>query len=82
MGIRWLVVSLPVAEGPQRSGGGLQGHARGLLADHDRGALVLPDVKVGMIEASATRRPAIACIRSSSSTTANGSLPIRHVPTG
>ena len=28
------------------------------------GALVLPDVKVGMIEASATRRPAIPWTRS------------------
>jgi hypothetical protein len=37
------------------------------------GALVLPEVSVGMIEASATRSPAMPCTRSWSSTTAIGS---------
>ena len=46
------------------------------------GALVLPEVSVGMIEASATRRPAIPRTRSRSSTTAFGSEPILQVPTG
>jgi hypothetical protein len=46
------------------------------------GALVLPDVSVGMIEASATRRPAMPWTRSWASTTANGSDPILQVPTG
>jgi hypothetical protein len=46
------------------------------------GALVLPDVSVGMIEASATRRPAIPWTRSWASTTAIGSDPILQVPTG
>ena len=46
------------------------------------GALVLPEVSVGMIEASATRSPCIPCTRSLSSTTAIGSEPILQVPTG
>ena len=46
------------------------------------GALVLPDVSVGMMEASATRRPPIPWTRSWSSTTAIGSWPILQVPTG
>src|SRR5204862_7095229 len=46
------------------------------------GALVLPDVSVGMIEASATRRPAMPWTRSCASTTAIGSDPILQVPTG
>jgi len=37
------------------------------------GELVLPDVNVGMIEASATRRPAMPWTRSWASTTAIGS---------
>ena len=46
------------------------------------GALVLPEVSVGMIEASATRSPSIPWTRSSLSTTAIGSAPILQVPTG
>src|SRR5208282_311793 len=46
------------------------------------GELVLPEVMVGMIEASTTRRPAIPCTRRRSSTTASGSRPILQVPTG
>jgi len=45
------------------------------------GALVLPEVIVGMIHASTTRKPANPRTRSSSSTTALGSWPILHVPT-
>ena len=46
------------------------------------GALVLPLTKVGMIDASITRRPPTPRTRSSSSTTAIGSFPILQVPTG
>ena len=46
------------------------------------GALVLPEVSVGMIEASATRKPEMPRTRRRSSTTAFGSLPILQVPTG
>jgi len=46
------------------------------------GALVLPDVSVGMIEASATLRPAMPWTRSRVSRTAIGSAPILQVPTG
>ena len=46
------------------------------------GALVLPEVSVGMIEASATRSPEMPITRSFSSTTACGSEPILQVPTG
>jgi hypothetical protein len=46
------------------------------------GAFVFPDVSVGMIDASATRRPRIPCTRNCSSTTAIGSWPILQVPTG
>src|SRR6516164_1320650 len=45
------------------------------------GALVLPEVIVGMIEASTTRKPVSPCTRNSSLTTAPGSWPILHVPT-
>ena len=46
------------------------------------GALVLPDVSVGMIEASATRNPWMPRTRNLSSTTAIGSVPILQEPTG
>src|SRR6266852_2337158 len=48
------------------------------------GALVFPDVIVGITEASITRKPSTPNTRSLSSTTANGSLsrPILAVPTG
>ena len=45
------------------------------------GAFVLPEVIVGMIEASATRTPSKPCTRFSS-TTAIGSRPILQVPMG
>jgi hypothetical protein len=47
-----------------------------------QGALVLPLVSVGMIEASATRRPSMPCTYNSLFTTASASLPILQVPTG
>ena len=46
------------------------------------GALVLPEVRLGMIDASATRRPSMPRTRNWSSTTAIGSEPILQVPTG
>jgi len=46
------------------------------------GALVLPVVRVGITEASITRRPWMPCTRRRESTTARGSSPIRQVPTG
>ena len=46
------------------------------------GELVLPLVMVGMMEASATRNPAIPCTRKRPSTTAIASWPILHVPIG
>jgi len=46
------------------------------------GAFVLPPGMVGMTEASTTRRPSTPWTRSSSSTTAIPSSPIRQVPTG
>ena len=45
------------------------------------GAFVLPVVTIGMIDASATRRPSMPCTRSRGSTTAAASVPILHVPT-
>ncbi len=46
------------------------------------GALVLPEMTVGMIEQSATRRLPTPFTRSRSSTTAMGSEPILQVPQG
>ena len=46
------------------------------------GALVLPEVMVGMIEASAMRRPSRPRTRRRSSTTAMGSEPILQVLVG
>src|SRR5690606_7391864 len=46
------------------------------------GALVLPDVMVGMTEASITRNRSIPCTRNAASTTAMSSFPILQVPTG
>jgi hypothetical protein len=45
------------------------------------GAFVFPPVMAGMIEASTTRSPSTPSTRSSGSTTARSSRPIRHVPT-
>src|SRR5690606_18151237 len=46
------------------------------------GALVLPDVTIGMTDASITRKPSMPCTFNCASTTASGSEPILHVPTG
>jgi hypothetical protein len=48
------------------------------------GALVLPPIRLGITEASTTRRPSMPRTRHSWSTTAIGSLsgPILQVPTG
>jgi pimeloyl-ACP methyl ester carboxylesterase len=46
------------------------------------GASVLPLIRIGMIEASATRKPWTPRTRRVGSTTERSSLPIRHVPTG
>ena len=45
-------------------------------------ALVLPEVMVGITEASAMRNPLRPLRRRRGSTTAAGSLPVRQVPTG
>ena len=46
------------------------------------GAAVLPLTRVGMMEASTTRRPSTPRTRSSGSSTARSSAPMRQVPTG
>ena len=46
------------------------------------GAFVLPLIKVGMMEASATRNPSTPRTRSAGSTTELSSMPILQVPTG
>ena len=46
------------------------------------GALVLPPGRLGMTDASTTRRPSTPRTRSSGSTTATSSLPMRQVPIG
>ena len=46
------------------------------------GPLVLADIKVGMIDPSATRKPSMPRTYSSGSTTAISSMPILQVPTG
>ena len=46
------------------------------------GALVFPEVILGIIDASTTRSPETPCTDNRSSTTANSSPPILHVPTG
>jgi hypothetical protein len=45
------------------------------------GAFVLPEVILGVIDASTTRKPASPCTSNSSLTTAIGSWPILQVPT-
>ncbi|SST09696.1 Uncharacterised protein [Acinetobacter baumannii] len=46
------------------------------------GEQVLPEVRLGMIEASAMRRPGIPCTLNCASTTACGPWPMRQVPAG
>ena len=58
---------------PRRPGSHGLDHVRGFFGDHDDRALVLPEVIVGMIDASTTRNPATPCTRNSSVTTAPGS---------
>ena len=62
------------------SSGRCQHQPRCLLADHDRRRIGVARGKVGMIEASATRRPARPRTRSWSSTTAIGSARILQGP--
>src|SRR5262249_1899134 len=46
------------------------------------GALVLPDIRSGMMDASTTRKDSTPRTRNRWSTTASGSLPIRQVEVG
>ena len=45
-------------------------------------ALVLPETRSGITEASTTRRPSTPRTRNAGSTTAPASSPMRQVPTG
>jgi hypothetical protein len=51
---------------PTSAGGIAADHVGGLFRDHQVGAVVLPPIRVGMIEASTTRRPSRPCTRSGS----------------
>ena len=70
--------SFAFKDGP---GCGIEHHVCRLFTDHDR-RCVGTDASIGMIEASAIRRPAMPWTRSWASTTAIGSDPILQVPTG
>ena len=59
-----------------------QDHRAAFFRDHVDRRLVFPEVILGIIDASITLRPSTPLTRRRSSTTAIGSLPILHVPTG
>jgi hypothetical protein len=60
----------------------LQHHARGLLADHDRGRIGVAGGERRHDRGVGDAQAAIPRTRSRSSTTAFGSMPILQVPTG